>query len=107
MRKDITAPTPEENSILQRLEGGVVKRDVVFYATAKQLSDPVAGLEDGGVATVQSLLLMTIYMLASSKRNSAWGYMGKSEFQSYLGRSPISMSLNIIDVLLIALNLRC
>lgn len=88
MRKHITAPTPAQIGILQRLEGAVAKLDEIFYATAKQLRDPVTDIEDGGVATVQSLLLIAIYMLASSKRNSAWAYLGKSEFQNSTWSSP-------------------
>jgi len=78
LRKEVTAPTLAEIEILQRVEGGRVNRAEIFYTTAKLLKDPVADIEDGGIATVQSLLLMTIFSLASSKRNSAWTQLGKS-----------------------------
>ena len=76
--KDITTLTAVETSILQRLEGKTVNRAEIFYTTAKEFKDPVLAIEGGDISDIQSLLLTTIYMLASSKRNAAWGYLGKS-----------------------------
>lgn len=79
--RDITAPSPVETGILRRLEGVGVKRAETFYHNAKGLKDPVLAIDGGELADVQSLLLAAIYMLASSKRNSAWGYLGKWSFK--------------------------
>jgi hypothetical protein len=78
MRKDITTPTPTEIGILHRLEGCGVKRAEAFYITAKRLRNPLDAIETGGIAEVQSFLLMTMFMLTASKRNTAWSYLGKS-----------------------------
>jgi hypothetical protein len=59
-----------------------VNRAEIFFLNAKHLRDPVAGLEDGGFASAQSLVLMTVYMLTVSKRNTAWAYLGM--FASFL-----------------------
>jgi hypothetical protein len=77
MRKD--SPTRNSNAarILERLEGNGLKRAERFYLAARQLKDPTLEFEDGGMGVVQSLLLMTIYMLAASKRNTAWAFLGK------------------------------
>ena len=77
MRKD--RPTRNSNAarILERLEGNGLKRAERFYLAARQLKDPTLEFEDGGMGVVQSLLLMTIYMLAASKRNTAWAFLGK------------------------------
>jgi hypothetical protein len=62
--------------ILDRLERPGVKRAERFYLAARQLSDPAVDFEAGGTGVLQSLLLIILYMLASSKRSSAWGYLG-------------------------------
>lgn len=69
-------PNTKGAKILEKLEGNGVKRAERFYLAARQLRDPTIEFEDGGIVVVQSLLLMSIYMLASSKRNAAWGYLG-------------------------------
>ncbi|KIM99984.1 hypothetical protein OIDMADRAFT_70834, partial [Oidiodendron maius Zn] len=74
--KDITTLTAVETCIMQRLEGKTVNRAEIFYITAKEFKDPVLAIEGGEISDIQSLLLTTIYMLASSKRNAAWGYLG-------------------------------
>jgi hypothetical protein len=81
MRKD--SPTRNSNAarILERLEGNGLKRAERFYLAARQLKDPTLEFEDGGMGVVQSLLLMTIYMLAASKRNTAWAFLGKPKFK--------------------------
>jgi hypothetical protein len=62
--------------ILERLEARDVKRAEIFFLTAKHLRDPVCGLEDGNFGAVQSLLLVTIFMLTVAKRNTAWVCLG-------------------------------
>ena len=77
MRKDSPIRNAKASKILERLESSGVARAEIFYLAARQLSDPTMDFEDGGIVVVQSLLLMAIYLLASAKRNAAWGYMGK------------------------------
>ena len=78
--------TPEE-SIIQKLLSEVsvgrdgkpypVDRAELFYLDAKHLSDPASGFEDAGFWSIQALTLMSIYMLAVSRRNAAYAYAGK------------------------------
>lgn len=77
--------TPEER-IIQKLLGEVfigkdgkpypVDRAELFYLDAKHLSDP-SGFEDAGFWSIQALTLMSVYMLAVSRRNAAYAYAGK------------------------------
>ena len=76
MRRISVSPTPAERSIVDKLEAGGVKRAEIFFLTAKKLHDPLYALEDGGIGAVQSLLLMTIFMLTAAKRNTAWVFLG-------------------------------
>jgi hypothetical protein len=65
-----------EGQILKRLDGGDISRAEMFYLNATHLNDPISGFEDGDITSVQSLLLITVYMLTVSKRNAAWAYFG-------------------------------
>ena len=76
MRQDSPIRNAKAAEVLEQLESNGIKRAERFYLAARQFRDPVIEFEDGGIAVVQSLLLMTIFMLASSKRNGAWGYLG-------------------------------
>jgi hypothetical protein len=64
-------PGTPEDAIIQKL------RAEVFYLDAKQLSDPTSGFEDADFWSVQALTLMSVYMLAVSKRNAAYAYSGE------------------------------
>jgi hypothetical protein len=72
-----------EMKILDRLGVGGVNRSEIFFLNAKHLNDPICGFEDGGFSSIQSLLLMTIYMLTASKRNTAWAYLGMATRLAY------------------------
>lgn len=75
----MAAPLPgsDEEVIIQKLKAGGVDRAHVFYLNARSLSDPLStGFEDSGFWSIQALALMTIYMLAISKRNTAYAYYG-------------------------------
>ena len=77
LRRDELDPLSKEHGIITRLETDGVNRAESFYLAAKNLNDPAYGLEDGEFQAVQSLLLMTIYMLTAAKRNTAFAYLGK------------------------------
>lgn len=77
MRNDRATGDNNASKILDRLERPGVNRAERFYLAARQLSDPVVDFEAGGIGVLQSLLLMILYMLASSKRSSAWAYLGR------------------------------
>lgn len=66
-----------EAAILQRLNSDKVDRSEMFFMAAKHFRDPVSGFEDGDFASIQALLLMTLYMLTAAKRNTAWAYFGE------------------------------
>lgn len=76
MRTNSRHISAQEERIIKRLTGNGTIQSEAFFVTAKNLRDPVAGFEDGGVTSIQALLLMTLYMLSVSKRNTAWVYSG-------------------------------
>ncbi|TVY44118.1 Thiamine repressible genes regulatory protein [Lachnellula occidentalis] len=77
MRNDRSIRNDNASQTLDRLECPGVKRAERFYLAARQLSDPAVDFEAGGIGVLQSLLLILLYMLASSRRSSAWGYLGR------------------------------
>jgi hypothetical protein len=76
-----------EQTVIKKLLGEVfvgkdgkhhpVDRAELFYLDAKHLGDPASGFEDAGFWSIQALTLMSIYMLAVSRRNAAYVYGGK------------------------------
>ncbi|KAF2634880.1 hypothetical protein P280DRAFT_208997 [Massarina eburnea CBS 473.64] len=76
----LTMATPlsgsEDAVIVDKLRSEHLDRAEVFYLNAKNLNDPMTGLEDQDFWAVQALLLMCFYMLAKSKRNSAFALLG-------------------------------
>lgn len=80
------AGTPEDK-IIQKLRDEIsigkdgkshpVDRADIFYLDARNLGDPSSGFEDAGFWSIQALCLMSVYMLAISKRNAAYAYTGK------------------------------
>ena len=69
--------------IIEKLRSEHIDRAEVFYLNAKSLSDPMTGFEDADFWSVQALLLMTIYMLAKSKRNTAFALLGMAVRSAY------------------------
>lgn len=69
-------PGTPEDAIIQKLRNERVDRAEVFYLDAKNLADPSSGFEDAGFWSIQALTLMSLYMLAISKRNAAYAYYG-------------------------------
>lgn len=76
----LTMATPLSGStealIVDKLRSEHIDRAEVFYLNAKSLSDPMNGLEDQDFWSIQALLLMSFYMLAKSKRNTAFALVG-------------------------------
>ncbi|CAO2653218.1 Nn.00g026290.m01.CDS01 [Neocucurbitaria sp. VM-36] len=76
----LTMATPLSGSpealIIDKLRSEHLDRAEVFYLNAKSLNDPMTGLEDQDFWSVQALLLMAVYMLAKSKRNTAFALLG-------------------------------
>lgn len=76
----LTMATPLSGSpealIIDKLRSEHLDRAEVFYLNAKNLNDPMTGLEDQDFWSVQALLLMSFYMLAKSKRNTAFALLG-------------------------------
>ncbi|KAF2738844.1 hypothetical protein EJ04DRAFT_428441 [Polyplosphaeria fusca] len=76
----LTMATPLSGSsdalIVEKLRSEHLDRAEVFYLNAKNLCDPMTGLEDQDFWSVQALLLMSVYMLAKSKRNTAFALLG-------------------------------
>lgn len=77
------APGSHDQEIVERLQREHVDRAEVFYLNAKSLSDPINGLEDADFWSVQALLLMTVYMLTKSKRNTAFALLGMAIRSAY------------------------
>lgn len=76
----LTMATPLSGSseavIIDKLRSEHLDRAEVFYLNAKNLNDPMTGLEDQDFWSVQALLLMAVYMLAKSKRNTSFALVG-------------------------------
>lgn len=69
-------PGTRDDIIIRRLRADPVDRAELFYANAKHLCDPSTGFEDSGFWSIQALTLMSVYMLAVSRRNAAYAYYG-------------------------------
>jgi hypothetical protein len=69
-----------EAEILKRLDAD---RAELFYLNATFLNDPTHGFEDGDITSIQSLLLITVFMLTVAKRNAAWAYFGMAVRSAY------------------------
>jgi len=76
----LTMATPLSGSpealVIDKLRSEHLDRAEVFYLNAKSLNDPMTGLEDQDFWAVQALLLMSVYMSAKSKRNTAFALLG-------------------------------
>lgn len=74
----LASPSPgtPEDVVVRKLRADEIDRAEMFYVSAKGLGDPISGFEDADFWSVQALLLMTLYMLAVSKRNAAYAYCG-------------------------------
>jgi hypothetical protein len=66
-----------EEAVVQKQLVAQPDRAELFFRSARSMCDPGAGFEDADFWSIQSLALMTIYMLIVSKRNRAYAYLGK------------------------------
>lgn len=71
-------PGTLDDFVIQKLRNESFDRAELFYTEAKQLADPASGFEDAGFWSIQALTLMSMYMLAISKRNAAYAYYGNT-----------------------------
>jgi Fungal specific transcription factor domain len=76
-------PGTVESHIIEKLRNEHMDRAELFYLNAKSLNDPLTGFEDADFWSVQALLLMAIYMLAKSKRNTAFALLGMAVRSAY------------------------
>ncbi|KAI1363682.1 fungal-specific transcription factor domain-containing protein [Xylaria arbuscula] len=74
----MSAPLPgsDEAAVIDKLRDENTSRAELFFRSAKSLADPVSGFEDADFWSIQALLLMSLYMLAVSKRNASYAYFG-------------------------------
>lgn len=71
------APNSIEYAIVSRLRAEPVNRAEMFFRSAKSLGDPASGFEDADLWSVEALSLMSIYMLAVTKRCAAYALHGE------------------------------
>jgi hypothetical protein len=76
-------PGTEEAEIIAKLKEHHEDRAEAFYLSAKTLSYPLTGFEDADFWSIQALLLMTVYMLARSRRNTAFALLGMAVRSGY------------------------
>ena len=78
----LAAPSPgsREEEVIRRQHDAKLDRAELFFRSAKSMCNPVTGFEDADFWSVQALSLMALYMLAVSKRNTAYAYLGSSPF---------------------------
>lgn len=94
------APGSHEDSIINRLRADQsVDRAEMFYANAKNLSDPSTGFEDSGFWSIQALTLMSVYMLVVSRRNAAYAYYGRRLYQVRPQANPAQVWLYVLPLL--------
>ena len=72
--------TPEsgtrESDVIASLRAKYPDQSEVFFLNAKSINNPIIGLEDADLWSIQALLLMALYMLLKTKRNPAFAYIG-------------------------------
>lgn len=78
-----------QETVIQKLLSAKTDRAELFFRSAKSMCDPDSGFEDADFWSVQALSLMTVYMMAVSKRNRAYAYLGTLETTH--GRSMANM----------------
>ena len=73
-----SAPEPgtAEAEIINSLSKSHPDQSEIFFLVAKSIDNPIIGLEDADLWSIQALLLMALYMLLKSKRNPAFAYIG-------------------------------
>lgn len=77
------APGSKHEAIIQKVLAAKMDRAELFFRSARSMCDPDSGFEDADFWSVQALSLMTVYMLAVSKRNRAYAYLGMAVRSAY------------------------
>ncbi|KAM7189274.1 activator of stress genes 1 [Rhypophila sp. PSN 637] len=72
-----------EEEVIRRLQDAQLDRAEHFFRSAKSMCNPDNGFEDDDFWSVQALSLMALYMLAVSKRNTAYAYLGMAVRSAY------------------------
>jgi hypothetical protein len=82
----LATPEPDtpDDVVIKRLRSSPFDQAELFFRSAKCLGDPLSGFEDADFWSVQALLLMSVYMLAVSKRNAAYAYHGMTPLLLFL-----------------------
>lgn len=73
----------EDSHIVSRLKEQHKDLDEQFYINARSMNDSLNGFEDADFWSTQALLLMTVYMLTKSKRNTAYALLGMAVRSAY------------------------
>lgn len=73
----------QDATIIERLRRESWDRSEIFYFNAKSYHDPMTGIEDADFWSIQALLLMSVYMLCKSKRNSSFALLGMAVRSAY------------------------
>ncbi|KAI0180480.1 fungal-specific transcription factor domain-containing protein [Hypoxylon sp. FL1284] len=66
----------EAGAVIQTLQSERINRAELFYLTAIEIYGPATGFEDADFWSVQALLLMSLYLLAVSRRNASYIRLG-------------------------------
>ena len=95
----LTFATPEpgtlEAEVLHSMRDKYPDQSEIFYLNAKSFNNPIIGLEDADLWSIQALVLMALYMLLQSRRNPAF---------AYIGIAPISLDLSTLSYPLLTRN---
>lgn len=78
-------PNSPEDRIIKELRSGSLDRAELYFRGAQTLGDPVTGFADSDFWSVQALCLMSVYLLAVSRRNAAYTYYGELRPGDVLG----------------------
>lgn len=66
-----------EAAAIDNLSHSVENLAEQFFRSATHFADPLNGFEDGGIMSIQALLLMAVYKVSVSNRNAAWRHLGR------------------------------
>ena len=76
-------PGSTEAAVVYDMRSKHPNQSEIFFMTAKNLSNSLAGLEEACLWSIQVLTLMAFYMLTHSKRNTAYVYAGMAVRSAY------------------------
>ncbi|CAK7230154.1 hypothetical protein SCUCBS95973_007476 [Sporothrix curviconia] len=82
------APGTTEDNIVRSIRVQTHDQAEIFFRSAKCLANPLENIEEIDFWSVQALSLITVYMLAASRRNTAYSFHGMAV------RSAIAIGLH-------------